>query len=47
MLLSVCLRLNLNQHNKALQIDNLRGVAYVHALCAPILAHKRHRINCD
>ena len=36
-----------HRHNKALQIDNLRGVACVHARCAPILAHKRHRINCD
>ena len=34
-------------HNKALQLDNLRGGACVHARSAPILAHKRHRINCD
>jgi len=30
-----------------MQLDNLRGVACVHARCAPILAHKRHRVNCD
>ena len=38
---------NCDAANKALQLDNLRGVACVHARCAPILAHKRHRINCD
>jgi len=27
-----------NAHNKALQTDNLRGVACVHARCAPIAA---------
>ena len=32
--------------NKAVQADNLRGVVCVHARCAPIVAHKRHRINC-
>ena len=32
--------------NKSLQTDNLRGVVCVHARCAPIVAHKRPRINC-
>ena len=32
--------------NKAVQTDNLRGVVCVHGRCAPIVAHKRHRINC-
>jgi len=35
-----------NAHNKAVQTDNLRGVVCVHGRFAPILAHKRHRINC-